>query len=161
MPSVAALSLSDNNEFRIQTLLESDQRRSWLKKGKLITDSADVVFLENEGDIKKSFPTAVSLTRKINGKEQRIVVTGDADFMSNTELKRTVPAVGNFVFSTGVFSWLSYGEFPIARYRPKVRDTVLLVSKDQVKVIRFIFVWVIPGILLATGAILLIRRKRK
>lgn len=161
MPRATALSYSDTGAFTIKPLLVTDIRNCWLKKDNLVTDSAEVVFLPERGDERKSFATAVSLTRKINNKEQRIIVTGDADFMGNAELQRFNLRAANFVFNTALFSWLSYGEFPIDSTRPKPEDTAVLLTKDQVKFLRIIYLWVLPGILLAFGAILLIRRKRK
>lgn len=120
-----------------------------------------VTFSAADGDIRGPIPTALSLTRKVNGKEQRIIVTGDADFMSNSELQRFNIRTANFAFNTSLFSWLSYGEFPIDTSRPDSKDNRVNVTLDQVDFLRIIYIWVLPGLLLAFGSILLIRRKRK
>lgn len=161
MPMAAAVSYVNSNAYFVKPLLVTNPNTSWLKKKRFVTDSAAIKFEPEQGDERKSFPLAVSLTRKIGGKEQRIIVTGDADFMSNSELNRFNMRTANFAFDTGVFSWLSYNKFPITSFRPGVKDTKLFVTKDQVKIIRIIFVWVLPGILLGCATILLIRRKRK
>lgn len=161
MPRATALSYADTGAFTIKPLLTTNMRICWLKKDKLVADSADIVFSPDRGDERKTFVTAVSMTRKINNKEQRIIVTGDADFMANAELQRFNLNAANFVFNTALFSWLSNGEFPIDSSRPGPEDTTILLSKAQVKFLRIIYVWVLPGLLLAFGAILLIRRKRK
>jgi ABC-2 type transport system permease protein len=67
----------------------------------------------------------------------------------------------NFAFNIGLFSWLSYGEFPVDTSRPDPKDDRLNVSSETVNRLNILFVWVLPGILLALGTILLIRRKRK
>lgn len=161
MPGATALSYSDTGSFKISPLLVTDSATCWLKKGKLVSDSAEVIFAAKDGDERKTFPTALGLTRTIQGKEQRIIVTSDADFMSNAELQRFNLRNANFVFNTGLFSWLSYGEFPIDSSRPPIKDTKLKVTKKQAKMVRLFYVWVVPAILLAFGSILLIRRKRK
>ncbi|MBS0031833.1 DUF4350 domain-containing protein [Chitinophaga sp. 22321] len=161
MPRVTALSYADTGAFSIKPLLVTNIKTCWLKKDNLVTDSAEIVFSPENGDEQKTFATAVSLTRKVNNKEQRIVVTGDADFMANAELQRFNMRAANFVFNTALFSWLSYGEYPIDSTRPKPEDTAVLLTKAQVKFLRIIYLWVLPGVLLAFGAILLIRRKRK
>jgi ABC-2 type transport system permease protein len=161
MPMATALGIGDSGQYTIKPLLVTDQSKSWLKKDKFVTDSAKVKFEPEKGDVQKSFPLAVSLTRKTHGKEQRIVVTGDADFMSNIELNRFNMGTANFAFNTGIFSWLSYGEFPISSYRPAPKDNTLLIKRDQIKYFRITFLWVLPGIMLAIGALILIRRKRK
>lgn len=123
------------------------------------TTAGTVSFSPGEGDTKGPFITAISLTRNINGKEQRIVVTGDADFLSNSELGRSRSA--NFIFNTALFSWLSYGKFPIDTSRPDAEDKRITINKDQVDTLRIVYLWILPAILFAFGAILLIRRKRK
>ena len=161
LPKATALAYSDSGAYKIKPLLVTDPRVSWLKMGRFVSDSAAVEFEPQKGDLRRSFPLAVSLTRKINGKEQRIVVAADADFMANAELQRFNMRTANFTFNTGIFSWLNYGEFPINSFRTPAIDTKVLVTKDEVKPLRILFIWVLPGILLACGSILLIRRKRK
>lgn len=161
MPGATGLAYTELGAFEIKPLLMTDAQRSWVRKDKLVADSAEIVFSAANGDIRTSVPTALSLTRKINGKEQRIVVTGDADFMSNGELARKNIQVANFAFSSAVFSWLSYGEFPIDASRPAAKDKRLKVNADQVEAFKIILVWVLPALLLIFAAILLIRRKRK
>jgi ABC-2 type transport system permease protein len=120
-----------------------------------------ITFNAADGDVKGPIVTAAALTRNINGKEQRIVITGDADFMSNAELQRYNIQTSNFEFDMGIFSWLSYGEFPVDATRPESKDKRLNVTSAQVGALRIAYVWVLPIILLASGTVLLIRRKRK
>lgn len=161
MPGASVLSYADTGAFKISPLLTTDPAVSWLKKGKLVSDSAEVKFNEGEGDERKSFPVALGLTRTINKKEQRIIVLGDADFMSNGELNRFNLRNVNFIFTIGLFSWLNEGEFPIDSSRPPHKDANITVTKERVKVLGIIYIWVLPGLLFAAAAILLLRRKRK
>ncbi|QEC42133.1 Gldg family protein [Pseudobacter ginsenosidimutans] len=118
-----------------------------------------VIYEPAAGDVKGPFTMVVGLSRKINGKEQRIVVSGDADFLSNKEMGRQRTA--NFVFSTSLFRWMSNGDFPIDTSRPEAKDKKVNTSIEKVKFLRILYLWVLPAILLAAGAVLLIRRKRK
>lgn len=161
MPNTCVLSYTDTGAFKTFPLLMTDPQVTWLKKGKLVSDSAEVVFNAAEGDERQTFPTALGLTRKINNKQQRIVVLGDADFMSNAELNRFNLRNINFIFATGLFSWLNNGEFPIDSSRPPAKDVNVTVTKERVKFLKIVYVWVLPGLLLAAGTILLLRRKRK
>lgn len=130
--------------------------------GKLRRDSlGTVTFNEAEGDVPGPVTTVVGLSRKINGKDQRIVIAGDADFLSNKELSRQQPRTANFVFSTSLFRWMSGGEFPIDTTRPEDRDKKVNTTLEQLSVERIILLWVIPALLAAFAAVLLIRRKRK
>lgn len=123
--------------------------------------SKSIRYIPAEGDQNIALPTVVGLTRKINGKEQRIVVSGDADFLNNMELARMNMTTANFNFSTALFSWFSYSEFPIDTSRPRAKDNSLNLTKNSLDAIRVILLGIIPGILILSGAILLIRRRRK
>ena len=112
-------------------------------------------------DSNSIYPAALSLTRQINGKEQRIVICGDADLLSNSELGRHNPRVINFSFSTALFSWLDYGQYPVDISRPDGKDTRVTVSTDHVSFLEILYVWVVPGLILIFAAIFLIRRRRK
>lgn len=161
MPGATALAYTDSGAYTIKPLLQTDARISWLKKGILVTDSAAVEFAPEQGDERKVFTTAISLTRRVNNREQRIVIAGDADFMANKEQQRFYPRTANFIFNTGIFSWLDNGEFPIFTSRPAPVDTRVLVSKDRVKMLRIVYLYLLPGILVLMGFVLLLRRKRK
>ena len=140
----------------------SGEENEWPEEaaGSQRPDSVGVVtFNEAAGDVKGPVTTVVALDRKINGKVQRIVVAGDADFLSNKELSRRLTA--NFVFSTSLFRWMSGGEFPIDASRPDARDKKITTTLEGIKWQRIICLWILPGILLAVAAVLLVRRKRK
>jgi ABC-2 type transport system permease protein len=114
-----------------------------------------------DGDQPGPLTAAIGLTRTINGRQQRIVVTGDADFLSNAELGRYNPRTANFDFSTALFSWFSNGEFPIDTSRPSSRDKRITISSGGLVVLKWLLLGILPGLLLIAGTILLIRRKRK
>lgn len=118
-----------------------------------------VHFSPEDGDQKGPIATVVSMSRKINGKEQRIVVAGDADFLDNKEVMS--PGRSNFLFSTAIFSWLSNNEFPIDTSRPDAKDKRLMINSDQLEMLRLVLIWILPALIFAFAAILLIRRKRK
>jgi ABC-2 type transport system permease protein len=160
-PGATGITYVSGGKYQIKPLLKTNKDKSWIKMKKMVTDSAEMVFSAADGDQRTSVATAVSLTRNINGKEQRIVVTGDADVMSNTELLRYNVKTANFAFNIGLFSWLSYGEFPVDTSRPDAKDDRLNVSSEKVSQLNIRFVWILPAILLAMGTVLLIRRKRK
>jgi len=130
-------------------------RRVWLKMGHLVTDSVPPVFDPHAGDIKEPFfATAVSLTRQINNRQQRIIVLGDADYLSNLRLMWNV-------FGNNFYNWFDYGKYPVYIPLPVFKDTLLTITGPTARMLRTLYVWVLPGLLLLTGTILLIRRKRK
>ncbi|SEM31216.1 ABC-2 type transport system permease protein [bacterium A37T11] len=185
MPSAAGLSYTPGSGFQVKPLLLTDAKHSWNRMKPLNLDevtsastgsipmgggmgrrtfaraAGTATFSAADGDVKGSIPVMLSLSRTVNRKEQRIIIAGDADFMSNTELQRNNMRTANFELSTGIFSWLTGGQFPIDTSRPESKDKRVNVSTDDVAHLKIIYLWVLPGLLLAVGAILLIRRKRK
>jgi len=161
MPSVAALSYEPKNNFTVHPLLMSNDQVSWIKKGKFVLDSATLAFDPINGDQQGSYPTALMLTRNVSNKEQRIIVSSDADFFSNAELSRNNMQVFNSTFIMSIFRWFSYGEFPVDVSRPAPKDNNSTLSKTAVKTIEVLYYGIIPGIIFLAGMMILIRRKRK
>ena len=155
MPGVAALSFTDSSGFVKKPLLLTRESSTWLKKGRLVTDSAAVVYSQQDGDIKGAFPTVLQLTRQVGAKQQRAVVYGDADFVSNDMLRNGV------MINRAVFSWMSGNEYPVYTPRTDPKDNLILISSRTVSVLKVIYVWVLPLLLLIYGTVILVRRKRK
>ncbi|RQO74478.1 ABC transporter permease [Pedobacter sp. KBW06] len=114
----------------------------------------------DKNDIEKgSLPLMMAMTRKQKDKEQRIIVSGDADFMSNIGLQREQAA--NFNLMTGIFKWFSDGKLPIDTRRPEAPDNRVLASNESISLLKMLMVWVAPGLILAFGAGILTLRKRR
>jgi ABC-2 type transport system permease protein len=120
-----------------------------------------LAYSPDQGDQTGPLPVAVGLSRSINGKEQRIVVAGDADFLSNSELARQNIRTANFDFSTAIFSWFTHGQFPIDGYRPPSLDKRLTLTDGGLSFLKILLLGILPGLVLLIAAITLIRRKRK
>lgn len=142
--------------FRIEPILHlKGQKNRWIEKGVLVVDSAAPIYSAEEGDVQlDSYITGIKMYRQINGREQRIIVSGDADFMSNSR------SFGGPLFNAG-YSWIMRNEYPV--YHPELRpkDNLMTVSKKTAKVLKPVFTYILPAIIALTGIILLIRRKRK
>ncbi|MFA4868143.1 MAG: Gldg family protein [Pedobacter sp.] len=161
MPGVAALSFDTQSDFKTQAILTTDAKYGWIKKGSFVLDSAALVFEAKNGDQHGAFPGALMLTRKMANKEQRIVVTGDADFFSNKELGRSNLQTANGTFAMAIFTWFSNNEFPVDMSRPPSKDNKLKQNKAGVKTVKIVYYGLIPGAIVLLGMVLLIRRKRK
>nr|WP_121270289.1 Gldg family protein [Pedobacter schmidteae] len=161
MPGAAALSYEVKGGFKAAGILMTDARKSWIKKGAFVLDSATLIFEAKNGDLQGSFPGALTLTRKINNKEQRVLVTGDADFFSNKELGRSNMQTANGSLAISIFSWFSNEAFPINMSRPSPKDNKLGLNKTGVKIVQILYYVVIPATIALLGMVLLIRRKRK
>lgn len=155
MPGAAALSFADSNGFVKAPLLLTPENKTWIKKGALVTDSAEVVYNPAEGDVKGVFPTGLKVTRKLRDKEQRIAIFSDADFLNNERYGKGEP------LNKSIYYWMTNEEFPAYPTRPQNPDNLLLATTKSVKKASIIYIWVLPAILLALGTLILIRRQRK
>lgn len=159
--NVAGLTYTENGDFQIRELLRTDEEMTWNKMDKLVLDSADIVYNPAAGDHKASIATALALTRQIKGKEQRILITGDADLLSNLELGRSYPRTGNADFYQGFLGWFTYGQFPIVPVWPDPIDNRMMIKSSSMNILQWTMLGLIPAIGLLMGTVLLIRRKRK
>jgi ABC-2 type transport system permease protein len=158
MPGAAALEADSTRSYRVDTLLTS-QATGWNKKQGFDLSANEVRFEPANGDTKGSFPTVLALQRSTGPQQQKIIICGDGDFMSNIALEQ---ARGyNLSFIYGIFSWFTNGDFPVRLLRPAPADDALLADKKQLGRYRLLILWGIPALILAGGAILLISRKRK
>ena len=156
IPSWGAITLAHMGDsgFSIKPLLLTRPDKSWLKAARLVKDSAVPVFTANEGDLReRSFPIMVQMSRLLKKKEQRIIIAGDADFASNLR------NIDDFVRS--MFSWLTYSEFPVYTPVPFAVDNRVVLSPGRATAQKIIYTWILPGLVLIGGTVLLIRRKRK
>ena len=154
--SAAELSWKEIDGFTITpvSVFEGNQK-VWRENGYLGLDSALATFSAAEGDVMKDgYPMALKLSRTVNGKEQRIVVAGDADFMS---LKNH----SGFTIGVGFYSWLMNNEYPVYRTVHFKTDKFLTIGRKTGNLLWNVYVYILPAILLLTGLILVIRRSRK
>ena len=157
------------NQDEIESSEDAGESAVAMGGGMIVTSVADkqktkfpqITYNPEQGDQKGPLPAILGLTRTINGRQQHIVVAGDADFLSNLELGRYNPRTSNFDFSTALFSWFTNGAFPIDSSRPPSRDKHINLTDGGLKMLKIFLLGVLPGLLLIFGTVLLIRRKRK
>jgi ABC-2 type transport system permease protein len=153
-PGASAISYADSG-FTPKYVSVTSGRNAWVKVGKLVTDSAAPIFVAAEGDFKlDSFNVLLPLTRKIGNKEQRIIIAGDADFLSNTRNR-------SGTMSKFFHGWLNYEEYPLSIIPETPKDVSLKISHNVALAQKYFYVWILPAGFLLLGTILLIRRKRQ
>ena len=156
MNGASALSFLPGSKFKADTLLMSPDG-GWNKHGKIDASATEVSFNPASGDKMGSYPTAMILSRTVAGRQQKIFIAGDADFMSNGALSKAM----NSRFSTEIFKWFSNGEFPVDTSRPNAKDDDIRLNKKEISNLRMLFLGLIPILVGLAGAYTLIRRKRK
>lgn len=105
--------------------------------------------------------SALGITRKWHDRQQRIMVLGSADLMANVEIMRQNLKVENLLFTHEIFRWLSYGEYPPDTQPADSKDNDLKAYPQQVLWLRIVFLGILPALLVITGAVLLIKRRRR
>jgi len=90
-------------------------------------------------------------------REQRIVVVGDGDFLSNSYLGNG----GNREFGQRVFDWLLGDDAQIAVPDRSAPDRELALSQGALTGLALLFLVALPLLLAATGVLIWWRRRRR
>ena len=147
--------------FIVTPLFTSDTVNCWNEVE--TTDFVDdTVRLNPEaGEIEKIYTTALALTRKVGEKEQKIIILGDADCLSNGEISISRKGVraSNYSLITGSFFWMSDEEVPIDVRRPNPPDNAVRVGETGMYISKLGLMGLFP-ILLAIAAIIIWIRRR-
>ena len=141
MPGCVGLEYEQKSGFTIIPLLTSETQGCWneVETMNFIDEKAELNV--KAGEVEQVYPLALALSREIAGKQQKIVILGDADCMSNAEMKANRDKVnaGNGMFILSIFNWMTDGEFPIDVRRPATPDNDLYVGVDGMKITRYAF----------------------
>jgi ABC-type uncharacterized transport system involved in gliding motility auxiliary subunit len=153
-PVAAALEIDEESEFKSEAIVSS-VLASWTETGKI----AGKIRFDPDGKEREGPLTiAYALTRDFSDKnQQRIVVMGDGDFLSNTYLGN----VGNSELGFRLINWLTHDDQFIEIPAKISAGKSLELSKTSIAVIGFGFLFVLPFILLMTGFIIWRKRKRR
>lgn len=160
MPSVSGLEYTTDKGFKVIPLFKTDS----LVWNELQTTNFvdDTVTLDvKSGEVQKSYVTAIALTREVRNGEQKVMIFGDADCISNGELStgRKGIRASNFSVIMGVFYWMSNEEVPIDVRRPDPTDTDFYMGQTAASVWKIIFMWVLPALMILLGLYIWLRRR--
>jgi ABC-2 type transport system permease protein len=144
-------------ESRIETALKYSPVTGEIDTDAMAPESGSVATASRSEQ--KASPIVIALSRSLNGREQRVIVSGDADFMSNAEIQRR--STPNQRYFHGLFQWLSGGEFPVYTPKPDPVDVDLVMTREAIKVWSWIFKAGLPALVVLAGMILLFRRRAK
>lgn len=151
------LTYSDTTGFKAEqiTTLENSME-TWVERGVLVVDSAAPVFNPAEGDFRKEgpYPVGLQLTRKTGGREQRIIISSDADFMSSGH-------ANGRDYGNAFYSFTLDNRYPVYHNFAVPKDIWLNISKAPARLLKLTLQYGIPALLLVAGIVILIRRKRK
>ena len=163
MPGAVGLDYTTDKGFRVQPILTTADSGCWNEPSvQRASELKDPLSL-GTGIVGQAYPTALALDRQSGGKEQRIIILGDADCISNAELmmfRKGIDA-SNYSLITESFRWLSGGEFPINTRRPDPRDTSVSMELPSMIWVRIGFLGVFPLCFIVCGIVVGYRRKKR
>lgn len=110
---------------------------------------------ENSQDSLGPLTLAYALTREVSGKQQRILVVGDGDFLSNAFIYQ----LGNLKLGLRMVNWLTYADQFIDIAPKHTIDHSLQLSPLAVSSIGYGFLLILPGSLFISGLFIWRRRK--
>lgn len=151
-PEVAGLSVQPPKDWEQQVILDSAPS-AWLETG---AATGNIRFDQGQ-DTRGPINLAVSLTRKQEGREQRVAVIGDGDFLSNTFLGNG----GNLEFGMNLVNWLGNDDAYINVPTRTAPDMNLTLSRTAQIAIVFGFIVLLPVGLLASGVTIWWRRRKR
>lgn len=162
LPTCAPIDYSKATSFNVKEVLRSPDG-TWLEFETTDFEAETPIFNPDAGEIKAPFATLIAMSRNVNGKEQRILVSGDADFIANQELtiNRSEGGRANFQVITGSFRWLSNDQFPIDTALDSTTDDDINLPKSFSKWVKTISYIIIPLVLILSAILVILRRQRK
>lgn len=159
--SVEIRPLGADSAFRMIPLLKSASEGVWNERETIDFIEDSVVYNPAAGEQQRDYLLAAALSRKVGDKEQRIVVLGDADCISNDGLSAQYWfSASNYTLIDGAFRWMSYDQFPIDTSHPDCTDNDISLDKPARKWNKWGANAIFPGLLLLAGILLIIKRQR-
>jgi len=167
MPGATALSYqgADAKGFKVTELFVTDTAGgTWSETvtTNFIDDTVTVDPAKGE-KMEASIPVAIAMSRKVGEKEQKVVVIGDADCISNGEISigRKGVRAANYNFIMGAFFWMSDDEVPIDVRRPSTTDRKVYVGLSGMRATKWGMLGLLPFSMALFYILLWIRRKGK
>lgn len=158
-PEAAALEINDSGTWDATPLLTTLEH-SWTELGEI---AGDIQFDSDTDERAGPLDIGVALARARTDESgtglpmQRVVIIGDGDFLSNTYLGNA----GNLGLGLNIVQWLSHDDAALNISIKSAPDTSLALGKVAQAVIGLGFLFGLPLLLLVTGLLIWLRRRRR
>jgi hypothetical protein len=153
-PGATSVDVDKGSPWQQDAFLQS-MPRSWLETARL---AGNVNYDPKRGDRLGPLTIGVALTREVAGKgAQRVVVTGDGDFLSNAYLGNGA----NLDLGLDIMNWVAHDDSYININPRPAPDLTLSLTPLAQGVIGFGFLFALPLLLLITGIVVWLRRRRR
>ena len=161
-PRASGIQFVGVDEWKASHFLQTIDR-SWSESGIM----QGVIEYEASQDTKGPLAIGMALTRNLPGKkttteqpdgpQQRVVVLGDGDFLSNAYLGNQ----GNQDLGYNIINWLSHDDTFIAIPSSKAPDTELVMSETAWSLLGLLFLLGLPLLLLGSGVFIWLKRRKQ
>jgi len=162
-PQAAPIEVGKKDHWHSTPLLKTGPR-SWSETGKL----AGTIQYDKGSDIMGPLTIGVALTRRLDGdggkaagsgsgREQRVVITGDGDFLANSYLGNG----GNLQLGMNMVNWLTSNDEFINIPTKTAPDVSLSLTQAQASVLAIAFLIVLPAASFGSGMWIWWRRRRR
>ena len=161
-PRASGIQFVGKDEWNASHFLQTIDR-SWSESGIM----QGVIEYEADQDTQGPLAIGMALTRDLPGKastteksekpQQRIVVLGDGDFLSNAYLGNQ----GNQDLGYNIINWLSHDDTFIAIPSRKAPDTELVMGEIAWSLLGLFFLLGLPLLLLASGILIWLKRRKQ
>lgn len=149
-PYAAALLPTPNAGWEATALLKTSDT-AWTETGEM----AGNVGYDGDDEIQGALNLALLLSREYQGKQQRVIVLGDGDFLSNTFAAN----LGHLAFGQRLVEWLAADDQLIDIQVPAVADSSLEFAMWQRLLVFMVFGLLIPLGFAANGILLWWQRR--
>ena len=148
LPGASPLTYEEKDGFKVTPLLTTNKQHTSLA----------------DQDQKESFTVALALDRDKNGKQQKIIVVGDADFSADKVILKNMgtrdPFTANTLFYKNIFRWFTAGEYPLLFETITGSDNTIIMSNEKEKIYKIVYIWIIPFVILFIGGVIFWIRRR-
>ncbi|MGD8927053.1 MAG: Gldg family protein [Thioalkalispiraceae bacterium] len=155
-PQVAGIEIGKKDGWEVKPFVQS-MPRSWLETGKI----EGTIKYDPKTDKPGPIPFAYALTRKLGKKDkerqQRLIIMGDGDFLSNTYLGLQ----GNLNMGESIINWLSNDDNFIDIPATVTTNSKIDVSRSDFIILGSIFELLIPVLLIGAGIFIWLRRRKR
>ena len=163
-PGTAAILFRPQQGFQVFPLVVTDSMGCWIEKE--TTDFVNELpeFHPKAGEEEWNLqPIVLAMRRQIAGKDQRIMIFGNADCVSNGELARSRKDIksANFNLILETFRWFTNGEYPVNTSRSYGPDDDIRMEYKDIIWVKIGFMGILPLLLVGAGIIVWIRRREK